>query len=160
MCYPTGDYANAHTMYTTYVTVTGNSQQAAVMKVFYDAQKNSIALPDVFQQVHGGATVSSSQQQGKDSDRGKRVTAGFATLKSQVAALSTPKEESTSGVKTNKKSKYSVTQEQMTQHQQKKTQNKAQSDLNKKLKFLVEKREKNPQALSGTEKALLQTNGF
>ncbi len=160
MCHPTGDYANAHTMYTTYVTVTGNSQQAAVMKVFYDAQKNGIALPDVFQQVHGGTTVSSSQQQGKDSDRGKRVTAGYATLKSRVASLSTPKEEPTATVKTNKKSKVSVTQEQMTQHQQKKIQSKSQSDLNKKLKFLIEKRNNNPQGLSGTETALLKANGF
>lgn len=158
MCYPTGDYANAHTMYTTYVTVTGNSQQAAVMKVFYDAQKNRIALPDVFQQVHGGTTVSSSQQQGKDSDRGDRVTAGFVELRGKVNALkATP--SSSKPEKKATKSKPFISEEQKAQHQQKKVQNKAQSELNKKIDFLLKKRKNNPNSLTKQETQLLQANG-
>lgn len=158
MCYPTGDYAYAHTMYTTYVTVTGNSQQAAVMKVFYDAQQNNITLPDVFQQVHGGTTVSTSQQQGKDVDRSKRVTAGFAELKGKVNALKASSSTSKPQKKVTKSKPY-ISEAQKAQHQQNKVQNKAQSELNKKINFLLDKRQKNPNGLTKQEVQLLQANG-
>lgn len=157
MCNPTGEYAEAHTMYTTYVTVSGNAQQYAVMKVFYDAQKNNIELPAVFRQVHGGTTVSPSQQQGKDSDRGKRVTAGYASLKSLVTAPSTTPQADSSAPRA--AAKFSASAELIAQHQSKKAQSKSQTEKSKKLKFLMDKRNNNPYSLSADERKFLQDNG-